>query len=283
MSIPTLQLDAKSFDQLRSLVHQIMGITIKPGRHAMIEGRLRKRLRALDMGSYEEYIRRVKSNAEEQQAFIDAITTNETYFYRTPRIWNYLYDNYLKELPVTQEKFTLKVWSAASSTGEEAYTLGIFLEHFKRANPKFDYHIDGTDISSQVLSKARNGVYAGRSIERFRTACPELFEKYMVGSEESGYSVLPGIRRKVRFFPYNLFDEPRTSSHYHLILLRNVLIYFVKTDQCRVMENIFYQLKDSGTVIIGESESLNGIDTPLRSVSPTIYQHPQNIQTGKAA
>lgn len=283
MSIPTLQLDAKSFDQLRSLVHQLIGITIKPGRHAMIEGRLRKRLRALEMGSYQDYIRRVKIDTEEQQAFIDAITTNETYFYRTPRIWNYLYDVYLKELPLTQEKFTLKVWSAASSTGEEAYTLGVFLEHFKRSNPKFDYQIDGTDISSEVLSKARAGVYTGRSIERFRIGCPELFETYMVGSEQSGYSVVSGIKRKVKFFPYNLFDEPRTHSHYHLILLRNVLIYFVKTDQCRVMENIFFQLKDSGTVIIGESESLNGIDTPLISVGPTIYQHPQYDLAEKAA
>ena len=92
MSIPTLQLDAKSFDQLRALVHQLMGITIKPGRHAMLEGRLRKRLRALDMGSYQEYIQKVKSDTEEQQAFIDAVTTNETYFYRTPRIWSYLHD-----------------------------------------------------------------------------------------------------------------------------------------------------------------------------------------------
>ena len=283
MSIPTLQLDAKSFDQLRALVHQLMGITIKPGRHAMLEGRLRKRLRALDMGSYQEYIQKVKSDTEEQQAFIDAVTTNETYFYRTPRIWSYLHDNYLKELPVTQDKFTLKVWSAASSTGEEAYTLGVFLEHFKRSNPKFDYRIDGTDISSHVLTKAKAGVYAGRSIERFRSGCPDLFEKYMVGSDESGYSVMSGIKRKVKFFPYNLFDEPRISNHYHLIFLRNVLIYFEKTDQYRVMENIFFQLKDSGTVIIGESESLNGIDTPLRSIGPTIYQHPENMQAGKAA
>lgn len=283
MSIPDHPLDEKTFEQVSSLVHQVMGITVKPGRHAMIEGRLRKRLRALNMENYQDYIRRVKLDVDEQQAFIDAITTNETYFYRTPRIWNYLSDTYLEQLSEGQENFTLKIWSAASSTGEEAYTLGVFLEQFKREHPKFDYRIDGTDISLQVLAKAKQGVYNGRSIERFRYGCPELFEKYMVGSDEVGYSVLPAIKRKIKFFQYNLFDDPRTCNHYHLILVRNVLIYFVKNDQCKVLENVLYQLKEPGTVIIGESESLNGIDTPLQSIGPTIYQDPQSPTIVKAA
>lgn len=278
-----IQLDSKSFQQVSELIHQLMGITIKPGRQAMIEGRLRKRLEELGLTNYQDYVALVKKDSEVRQAFINAIATNETYFYRTPRIWEYLSETYLDQIYQNSAGGTLKCWSAASSTGEEAHTLGILLENYKRSHPGFNYKVDATDISSKVLATASTGIFNGRSIERFRQARPELFSKYMVGNEEEGYSVETSIKNNINFFQYNLFERPRTNNYYDLVLIRNVLIYFKQADQKIVMNNVRTQLKENGVVIIGESESLNNLKMDLEGIAPTIYRKSQTIEMRKSA
>lgn len=271
------------FNQFLVLIHDITGITIRADRRIMLMGRLRSRMRKLDLDSYESYLDYLKKNKDENKLLTNAITTNETYFYRTPRIWDYISDDFLPDWHDRNSGQTLRIWSAASSTGEEAHTLGIVLQQFKENNLAFNYQILGTDIAPRVVEHASRGVYTGRSIERFREVKPELFSKYMTGDDEKGFSVVPKIRKQISFDVFNLFDSSGKQPKHDLVLLRNVLIYFTKIDQALVMANLHKRLAPRGIAIIGESETLNNLNTAFESVNPTIYRAVDSAEQKKAA
>lgn len=265
-------IDDACFDGLKSLIHKLTGITIKQERQIMLVGRLRPRLRALEISSYPEYLEYVRANKSEHEEFVNKVTTNETYFFRTPRVWEYIEQSFLPEWQAAKSSSTLQVWSAASSTGEEAHTLGIFLEHFRKSNPGVDYRIHGTDIDTTVVEKATQGLYKGRSVERFRQTRPDMFKRYMAGNDDDGFRVLPDIKSRMNFTQLNLFDSPLDGAGFDLIFLRNVLIYFTKEDQEKLMSALARRIKPEGTLIIGESESLNSLNTGFEAVKPTIYK-----------
>lgn len=266
------EIDQSCFEGFTQLTHQLTGITIKEERQTMLVGRLRKRLRALNLDSFQEYLEYARKNKEEHEHFVNQITTNETYFFRTPRVWEYIEQTFLPQWQEHRPAPQLHVWSAASSTGEEAHTLGILLQKFKDGNRGFDYKIQGTDIDSSVVKRAAQGLYNGRSIERFRQARPECFERYMVGNDADGYKVVPDIKSRLQFTQFNLFDSPPATPKFDLVLLRNVLIYFTAQDQETVMSTVHQRIKPEGTAIIGESESLNSLNTNFESIAPTIYR-----------
>ena len=279
-AIPTI--DPACFDGFVKLVHKLTGITIKPERQSMLEGRLRCRVRDLGLSGFSEYLAYVKSHAEEHEAFVNQVTTNETYFFRTPRVWDYVENTFLPQWYSEHANRTLKVWSAASSTGEEAHTLGILMQHFKDNHVGFEYQITGTDIDTKVISTATLGVYKGRSVERFRQAKPDWFSQYMNGDDDKGYTVLPAIKSRIRFSQLNLFSSAPATEKMNLVLLRNVLIYFTASDQERVMNSVHRRLDSNGVAIIGESESLNSLQTSFESIAPTIYR-PCGSSISKAA
>lgn len=276
------QMNDSLFASFAEHAHKLSGITIKSQRRTMLEGRLKRRLRALELPGYKEYLDYIKVHQTEHEFFINAITTNETYFYRTPRVWNYINDEFLPQWLDGHSGQTLRVWSAASSTGEEAHTLGIILESFKSANPEFRYQIKGTDIDSSVVNTANLGIYNGRSIQRFREARPDLFSRYMIGNDETGYNVVPQIKSCMNFSIFNLFDRTNEAA-FDLILIRNVLIYFVRDDQIKVMSQVHRGLKNDGVAIIGESETLNNVCSDFQQIMPTIYRKPGSCKTQKAA
>lgn len=278
---PTLS--DKQFNALSKIVHGLTGITIRPERKIMLEGRLSKRLRALEFNDFDAYIDYIGDHSDEQEAFINAVTTNETYFYRTPRIWEYIEDKFLQQWYSENKGQTLTAWSAASSTGEEAHTLGIVLQDFKERNTGFRYQIIGTDIDSSVLQTATKGLYNGRSIFRFRNDKENLFSRYMSGNDESGYTVVPEIKENIKFKHLNLFKPGNFNQKYSLVLLRNVLIYFNKQDQENLMNLIHQRLNSSGIVVIGESESLNNLSTQFSTIVPTIYERSENARKADAA
>ena len=266
------KIDDVCFDGLKKITHELTGITIKHERQVMLIGRLRPRLRALGISSYPEYLEYVRANKSEHEEFVNKVTTNETYFFRTPRVWDYIEQSFLPEWKAAKSSSALQVWSAASSTGEEAHTLGIFLEHFRKTNPGFDYRIHGTDIDTTVVEKATQGLYKGRSVERFRQTRPDMFKRYMAGNDNDGFRVLPDIKSRMNFTQLNLFDSPLDGAGFDLIFLRNVLIYFTKEDQERLMSALARRIKPEGTLIIGESESLNSLNVGFQAVMPTIYK-----------
>lgn len=271
------------FNKLAIKVHDLTGITIKPERRAMLEGRLLRRLRALKLPDFEAYLQHVNATPDEHEAFVNTVTTNETYFYRTPRIWDYISNDFLNNWYAQNKGKTLNIWSAASSTGEEAHTIGVLMQAFKDVNAGFDYRITGTDIDSSVIQKASTGLYNGRSIERFRKEKPELFARYMVGSDVDGYKVAKNIKQNIQFKYLNLFKPTSTDPSYSLILLRNVLIYFTKEDQELVLRAAHKRLNQTGVLIIGESESLNNLSSEFITITPTIYQRSDAITGAKAA
>lgn len=156
------ELSDACFGEFVKVIHDLTGISLGSTRQKMLEGRLRKRLRATETPDFESYLKLICKDQGEAEQFINQVTTNETYFYRTPRVWSYVSEVFLPQWLSTSGRTQLYAWSAAASTGAEAYTMGVIFEAFRKANPGFDYKILGTDIDSDVISVAEAGQYVGR-------------------------------------------------------------------------------------------------------------------------
>lgn len=265
---PDAEISEACLQDLVELIHKWTGITIGQNRKAMLYGRLKKRMIALGHKSFEAYLEYAKVTPEEKTPFIDLVTTNETYFFRTPRIWEHIEKSFIPEWFQKNPGKTLRILSGASSSGEEAHSLGILCQEFKETHPAFTYQIVGTDISTKMVARATEGKYSGRSIESFRTH--PRFSKFMKESGEH-YQAISEIRSRLEFRHHNLFQK-LSAQPFDLILLRNVLIYFKGPDQEKVIANLSPLLSPDGLFIIGESESLTHIQTDFESVAPLIYR-----------
>lgn len=264
------EMDQFVLQRILKLVHKHTGITMAENKRTLLQGRLRRRIKDLSLSSYIQYLDHLEATKGEAQEFINLVTTNETSFFRTNRIWEYLQKEYFPVWFMANPGKTLKIWSAASSTGEEAHTIGICCQEFKSKNPSFNYLINGTDIDTGVLAVAEKGEYQGRSIDGFKTINKVLFEKYMQKTDD-GYKVIDDVRRNIKFSTHNLFNTPTQKGYYDLIFLRNVLIYFEAKDQEAVIENINQGLGEKGLLVIGESESLARLKTNFQFKAPLIY------------
>lgn len=260
------------FEELIKLTHKLTGITIGRNRKSMIAGRISRRLRANGLRNFESYISFLNENRAEAEYFVNSVTTNKTYFYRTPRVWQFVTDVFLKDWLHEKRAGPLRAWSAAASTGEEAHTMAMMFQDLQDRHPNFAYTILGTDISSSVIETAKNGLYPEKSVEPFRTAQPDLFLKYMRGNADNGYEVLPSISKNITFKTHNLFKSSGNPKKFDLVFLRNVLIYFTEKDQERVLSHVQSSMHDDGILVIGESESLARLNTGFESVSPLIYR-----------
>lgn len=265
-------LNDADFDKLRSIIHKETGITIAENRRSMLFSRLQRRLRETGEQTFRGYIEKVSSNPEEMQELTNRVTTNETYFYRTPRVWQHLRETVIPAFLESKTTRPMKAWSAAASTGEEGHTLGVVFESVRQSNPGFDYSVLGTDISSRVLAIADEGHYVGRPVARFKREDPELFKQHMVGNDTDGYSVQPDIKRRIQFKLHNLLKPLASGGPFDVVFLRNVLIYFTDSDQEKILVNIHQQLRPGGTLVIGESESLKSLRCDFDPVAPLIYQ-----------
>lgn len=258
------------------LVHRLTGIHLNESKGTMLQGRLRKRVLSFKFDSYEKYFDYLNQHADEVQNFINMVTTNETYFFRTLRVWDYFYNDYLPRFSRENQSRPLQIWSGASSSGEEVYSIAISCEEHKEKNPNFNYEVCGSDISTAVLDKAKKGAYVGRAIDGFKLNRIEVFNKYLEKNGEE-YVVREKLRKKIRFEVHNLFHPPKYKSQFDIIFLRNVLIYFKQSDQECVLENLALSLKDGGELIIGESESLNGLTAKFQYQAPLIYKKGKSL------
>ncbi|RUR04279.1 protein-glutamate O-methyltransferase CheR [Legionella sp. km772] len=266
------QISNESFYHFIKLIHQLTGIKIDKTRQSMLISRLRKRVLSLNLSTYEDYYHFINSNSQEKEIFIESITTHETYCYRTPRIWNFLIDTLIPTWIAKNKGNTFRAWSAAASSGEEAHTLGAILQHFKdqQCSSSFQYSILGTDISQKMIHRCNEGLYSGRSIERFKQEKPDLFFKYFNKRTEH-YGVIPDIKQRLNFKQHNLFNFLNSPQLFDLILLRNVLIYFTPEDQKKVLDLINKKMTPDGILIIGESETLNNLNTDFCFIDTLIY------------
>lgn len=265
-------LSEADFVLLRGIIHRETGITIAENRRSMLVSRLQRRLSESGEGTFRKYIKRITNDPQEMQELTNRITTNETYFYRTPRVWSHLREEAIPDFLAKNSARTMKIWSAAASTGEEGHTLGIVLEDIRKKHPGFDYSILGTDISSRVIAVADKGRYVGRPVARFRKEEPELFKNYMIGDDEDGFRVTPDIKKRIKFKLHNLVNPLESDGPFDVVFLRNVLIYFSAEDQEKILANVYDKMKPQGMLAIGESETLHNLNTNFEPVAPLIYR-----------
>lgn len=274
-ALNSVRLSADEFNRLSLMVYNQCGIKLPPAKKILLESRLHKRLRALHMGSFKDYIHYLMSKEgmeHELVNMIDVVTTNKTDFFREPHHFDFLYTTILPHL-VRQGKQMIKVWSAACSTGEEPYTIAMVLEDFHRLNRGFEYSIFASDISTDVLQKAALAVY---NIGRVEGMDMEYKKKYLLRSKDKVkpmVRIVPQLREKVKFGRINFMDTVLpVEETYDVIFCRNALIYFDRPTQLEVVRKLIAKLTPAGYLIIGHSESLLQHDLPIKQIKPTIYQ-----------
>lgn len=266
--------------RLSNLIGEEVGIKLPPSKRLMVEGRLRKRVRALGLPSFNAYCTHLFKQdglKSERPHLINAVTTNKTDFFREPEHFTYLTRAMVPQLLEArraERNPLLKLWSAASSTGAEAYTLAMVLADAVAASGDFRFAILGTDISTTVLEQGQRAVY---STEVIAPVPAELQSRYVMRSRKPGLRpdvrIVPELRRLVRFAQLNLMDRAYPVDHdVDVIFLRNVLIYFEKSDQEAVIRRLIDHLRPGGYLVLGHSESMIGTSVTMRQVAPAVFQ-----------
>lgn len=273
MSIPgfsdSVEISDAEYAQFQQLIHKIAGISMSDSKRTLLVGRLGKRLRHYKLASYSDYYKLVTgpSGKQELQQMVDLLTTNETYFFREPRHFEFLTQTILAQHPAGQP---FNVWSGASSTGEEIYTLCMVLAD--KLGPKGNWSVLGSDLSTQVLAVAEKGEYM---LERTRGLPPAYLNKYCQlgsGDKQGYFQVNADLRAHTKFRQINLNQPLPEIGKFHAIFLRNVMIYFDNATKRQVVSKLVGKLHPGGYLIIGHSESLNGLTEQLKVVQPTIYK-----------
>lgn len=258
------------FAQFQGLLHRLAGISLSPAKKALVCGRLAKRIKHHRLDSYGEYFQLLTSGREPQelQVAIDLLTTNETYFFREAAHFGVL-----AELAASRRGRSFRVWSGASSTGEEPYTIAMVLA--ETLGMSGNWKVMASDISLTVLERARAGVYP---LDRGRGIPPALLKKYCTQSGQgldASLEVVPQLRTRVEFRQINLIAPGHAAmGKFDMIFLRNVMIYFDQDTKRKVIGNLLPHLADDGIFIVGHSETLSGITTELTSLRPTLYTRP---------
>jgi len=272
-------LSEKEFRCLSGYIHDSCGIKICDSKRSMLEIRLRKRLRDLSISSFADYCRYVfHSDRGENEIphMIDAVTTNKTDFFRESAHFRYLTENVLPDLLENTGaglRRPLHVWSAGCSTGEEPYTLAMVLSEFEGRSGRFIFDILATDICTKVLSKAEHAVY---DEERVSVIPESLKRKYLLRSRDrcrKEVRISPVIREKVRYKRLNFMDSDfGLKDRMDVIFCRNVIIYFDRNTQEKLLRHFCMNMAGSGYLFVGHSETLHGLDLPLVQVAPTVYK-----------
>lgn len=272
-------LSALDYGRIARLIEGEAGIKLPPGKRLMVEGRLRKRMRSLgqpDFAAYCDMLFKQGGLDRELTHLINAVTTNKTDFFREAEHFDFLVEQMVPTLLKArgERNPVLKIWSAASSTGAEAYTLAMVLAELHTQRSDFRFAILGTDISTAVLAQGQRAVYAAELIAPVPL---EMQARYFMHSRRAGprrdVRVVPELRRLVRFAHLNLMDQAYPFDRdVDVIFLRNVLIYFEKSDQAAVVTRLVDHLRPGGYLVLGHSELMIGTSLAVRQVAPAVFQ-----------
>ncbi|MBU0485281.1 MAG: protein-glutamate O-methyltransferase [Proteobacteria bacterium] len=279
--VKPIYLSDREFKQFSAFIYQICGIKLPTLKKTMLSARLNKRLRQLNLSSFEEYFEYVTSPAEQDKELvqmIDAVSTNKTEFFREAKHFDYLAETVLPEKckrPQRAGVRTLRVWSAGCSSGEEPYTLAMVLDDTLKKYPWMDFKVLGTDICTEVLDKAALGVYSDESV----ATVPVVFKhKYLMrgkGGRKGVHRVVPELRHKVSFSRLNFMDRHfGLKEKMDIIFCRNVIIYFDKKTQIELFQKFRENLAPAAYLFTGHSESLEGIIENMKKVESAVYKCP---------
>jgi len=263
------------FKRFSELIHSEFGIKMPPTKKILLQSRFQKRLRALGMRSYKEYCDYVFSKdgrEKERSHLIDVVTTNTTHFFREPKHWDIMDRIVMPDIfrrGIGRSK-PLKMWSAGCSSGEEPYTLAMLLAEYQAKQQGFDFTILATDISSEILAKAKRAVY---TMDKVDDIPMEMRKKYLLKSKKNPlFKIDAPLRNKIQFQRLNFMDSFQLPEEQDIIFCRNVVIYFDRQTQVVLFNKFCNNLKQGGYLFIGHSESLSGMTLPLRQVAPTVFQ-----------
>lgn len=258
------------FHRFQSMIYQIAGISLSNEKKALVSGRLARRITHFGLDSYEKYFQLLsRSDARaELQIAVDLLTTNETYFFREQKHFDLLRDTILPPLTSARQ---VRIWSGASSSGEELYSIAMVMaEQLGSRN----WELIGSDISTRVLETARSGHYP---IERAKDIPRDYLSKYCLkgtGAQEGTFLIEKSLRTRVQFMQINLNTTLPALGEFDVIFLRNVMIYFDQKTKQQVLQRMVPLLKPGGYFLVSHSETLNGITDALKAVSPSVYRKP---------
>ena len=255
------------FAQFQKLIFQIAGISLSDRKKDLVTVRLTRRLDHFGFATFAQYYRHVckEEHADERQIMVDLLTTNETYFFREPKHFDFLRDVAARH----RHGQPFRVWSAASSTGEEAYSIAMILA--ETIGPS-NWEVIGTDISSRVLEKARKAHYSQDRIDGIPRSILQKYCLKGMGDYAGTLLIVRELRERVDFQFSNLMAPATGLGLFDVIFLRNVMIYFDQDTKRKVIGNLLPYLKADGHLLIGHSETLNGVTSALVAVRPTIYR-----------
>ena len=270
-----ITLSDREFSALSQFIHRTCGIKVTDAKRTMLEGRLQRRLRMLKLTSFDaycEYLFSPKGMDEELPFMINEVTTNKTDFFREPGHFRFLVDRAIPELLRSRRRLTF--WSAGCSSGEEPYTLAMVAHEYATRSPvSFTFLVIATDISTKVLEKAEKAIY---DEERVEPVPALLKKKYLLRSKDRTrrmVRVVPELRTLVKFRKLNFMDNNfGFREPLDIIFCRNVIIYFDKPTQEKLLNKFCRCLNPGGFLFMGHSEAIFGMDIPLVPVAPTVYR-----------
>ncbi len=275
---PQLSVSPELFQKFKKLIYSETGIWLGPAKTALLCGRLFRRLRSLEIASLEDYYDVVArpDQPDERARMIDAITTNETRFFREPRQFEFLAQTLIPRWRAEEERHLrakkIRIWSAGCSSGEEPYTVAMLLARHLPPAEGWDVRLLATDISNRVLEKAQRGIYP---IARAAELPAHFLHDFMLrgmAEREGEMKVKVEVQHMIDFRRLNLDqDYDLIDSPFDAIFCRNVLIYFDTASKRRVIERLAGHLAHEGVLFVGHAENLSSFSAQLRSLEPTIY------------
>ncbi len=274
IQVTSVRLSDKEFTQLSSFIYDEVGIKMPPVKRFMLESRLQRRLKDLNIPNFKQYIEFVfdKKNLGELVNMIDVVTTNKTDFFREPAHYDILTNIVLPTMSPNQLR-NLKIWSAGCSSGEEPYTLSIVLHEAMKRGLLQDFSIMASDISTQMLEKAAKAIYPAQRVEGVPL---DIKKRYFLKSNDPEHKfvcLMPHVRSKVSFKRINFMDQAYPIPHnFDIIFCRNVIIYFDRPTQEQVISKLCGKIIQGGFLFLGHSESITSMDLPIQSIKPTVFK-----------
>lgn len=271
------KLTTRQFEKFRDLIYRQSGIRMDLSKITLVSNRLRRRLKANQLVDFDAYYRLVASPAgsSEMESFLDAVTTNETSFFRTPQHFEWFQNEFLRDIVLRvrkgEHREPIRIWSAACSTGEEPYSLAICLHEHRFRWANCTANILGTDISIEALQIAREAIYKARSLEGVNAN--QLKRHFQTLPDGESFQLRAPIRELVEFRRHNLLTSLRHPP-FDCIFLRNVMIYFDHGSRQRAIDHLLHSLAPRGYLVVGPSEGVFDMLAPLVKVTACVYQKP---------
>lgn len=257
----------KEFKLFQELIQEKLGIFLPPQKKALLSNRLWKRLQACRLQKFSDYYQLIVSpqGKSELNTALELVTTNETYFFREPKHFDFLQDDIL---PRYRPGAEFRVWSAAASTGEEPYSIAMVLKQRCQAN----WELLCSDVNRSVIEQAKVGIYPEARAKNIPQEYLTRFCRKGIGPQQGNIRVVAELRESVNFFTLNLHEKFPDIGKFDLVFLRNVLIYFENENKTKILDRIAEKLKPGGILFVGHSESLHGLSTRFKAIRPAIYQ-----------